>query len=307
MRLLFFLLCFLSLFPLSAEAFLSNALGQDLGPIEALTGTGFEGEREEGRVTIYHDGSVIRERIESADGYTLEYGDTLERVLYNEDGERREWSISTPDREEVHQYFYEDGTLSSVSVSVDGNLEKRIIYLETPQGSLSVLAGSADAYISPSFYLYESDGNLIKFSYHPGGPVIRENLSDANPPSYEIEADGSWKETVLHDDGSESVKIYDASGLLVEEQEDGIIIRYEYDDEALLLKRTETAGTASVEEFYENGHLASRIEMTDGVAEIERHYLDTGEIEEIRYSDGVPEYRILFDGDGLRVKEIERL
>ena len=63
MRLLFFLLCFLSLFPLSAEAFLSNALGQDLGPIEALTGTGFEGEREEGRVTIYQDGSVIRERI----------------------------------------------------------------------------------------------------------------------------------------------------------------------------------------------------------------------------------------------------
>lgn len=307
-RVLLFLLFSFPLAFLSAEAFLSNALGQDLGELETLTGTGYEGERDGGDVTIYLDGEVIRKRIATDDGYIIEYGDTIERVSLNDSGERREWSLSTPEREETHLYYYdEDGSLASVSVTVNGELERRVVYLETPGGRLAGITGSGEAYIFPSFYLYENEGDVIRFTYHPGGPVIREDLSAENPPLYEIEDDGSWKETSLMADGRERVRVYNSSGLLVEESADGSVTEYIYDDEGVLLQKNTVDGSIEINEIYADGHLSSRVEIEDGITQKERHYLATGEIEEIRYRDGKAEYRILFDGDGVRVREIERL
>ena len=148
-RKLLFPLCFILLCsPCHSEAFLSNALGQNLGAIPALTGSGYEGESEDGRTVIYHDGSVIKTRQDTEDGYVISYGDTTESVRLGDDGERLEWRLETPERAEVHTYFYEDGRLSSVSVSINGELRRRIVYLDTPSGSLSAITGSSDSYIS---------------------------------------------------------------------------------------------------------------------------------------------------------------
>ena len=209
------LLFFLSL-PLFPAAFLSNALGQDLGMIEMLTGSGYEGEENGSERVIYHDGEVIQRRIESEDGYTIEYGDRTESVRLGENGERSEWTVEQGDRTETHTYFYTDDRLSSVSVSVDGELQRRLVYLETPSGTVAAITGTNDSYISPSFYLYENDGDAVKFTYYENGLVMREDLSDPSL-SYTIEDDGSWKESRTLPDGTAMEKIYDTSGRLVQE------------------------------------------------------------------------------------------
>ena len=47
--------------------------------------------------------------------------------------------------------------------------------------------------------------------------------------------------------------------------------------------------------------------LADGILTKERKFLESGDIEEIRYKEGRAEYSILFEGDGVRVKEIHRL
>ena len=293
-------------FPCTADAFLSNALGQDLGSIESLTGSGYEGDRKDGVTTIYLDGSVIRERREGENGYTIEYGDTVETVTLGDDGERTEWRIETPDKKEVHTYFYTDGRLSSVSVSIDGELERRLVYLDTPSGALAGTTGSSDSYISPSFYLYELDGNSVKFTYHSNGLVTREDFS-ASPVDYEVEDDGSWVETETLPDGSEKERVYSSDGRLVSEKIGDSLTSYEYNDAGDMIKSHSINGSEEIVSSYEDGHLVSSETIIDGMTSRIRNYLDSGEIEEIRYRDGVPEYSILFDGDGVRVKEIHRL
>ena len=304
-RILPFLIILASL-PCSASAFVSNALGQNLGELDALTHSGYEGESVGDCTTIYLDGEVIRKRCETDDGYTISYGDTVETVTLNDNGERREWRLETPGREEVHTYFYENGHLSSVSISVNGNLERRVVYLETPSGSIAGITGTRDAYVSPSFYLFESDGETIKFSYHSDGLVLRENLSDPST-EYEIEEDGSWKESEPLPDGSIRERIFSGSGQLIEERIGDSVTVYEYNDEGDLIKSSSENGDESTVSYYEDGRIVSSEYISGGVTTRERNYLDNGEIEEIRYRNGKPEYSILFEGDGVRVKEIHRL
>ncbi len=300
-------LVFISLLsPSFGEAFLSNALGQNLGTIPALTGAGYEGESDGAETVIYHDGDVIRRRTVTDRGYITEYGDTRETVSLGEEGERTEWRLETPDGEEVHTYFYEDGRLSSVSVSVNGELLRRLVYLDTPKGSLSAITGSSDAYISPSFYLYEADGKSVRFSYHENGIVTRENLSD-KAASYEAEEDGSWRETSTLSDGSIMERLYSPDGKLAEERVGESVTKYEYDDGGDLVLAVTVNGEEEIREHYSEGSLVLTEILSGGVMEKERHVLESGDIEEIRYRDGKAEYSILFDGDGVRVKEIHRL
>ena len=293
--------------PCSAEAFLSNALGHDLGAIEALTGTGYEGERNGGTTTIYHDGVIVMTRTEDEDGYRIVEGDTVEEVSYGSDGLRTERRLITPGREEVHTYFYsDDGSLSSVSVSVNGSLERRTVYLETPSGSLAGLSGSSNAYIMPSFYQYDLDGDTIRFSYHEDGRVIRENLS-LGGIGYEVLDDGSWSETETLPDGSVRVRVYSPDGRLSSQSEGGVVTRYEYDESGDLISEATSDGTLETIRRYADGSLASEEKRQDGITVRVRTYLDSGDIEEIRYRDGKPEYSVLFGADGMRVKEIHRL
>ena len=296
----------LLLFPCSAETFLSNALGQDLGAAAALTGTGYEGERDGGRTVIYLDGEVIRTRTDTETGYTLQAGDIVETVTLDDQGRRAEWRLSTPEREEIHRYFYDGERLSSMSVSVDGTLIRRVIYLDTPFGTLSGISGSGDAYIAPSFYQYDLDGDAIRFTYHDSGIVTRENLS-AGSIAYEVEDDGSWTETETLPDGSESVRVYSPEGRLSEERRGSNVTVYSYDDVGNLTESVTSDGTSETSVRYEGGRMVSSEEKEGGETVKLRNYLDSGEIEEIRYRGGVPEYSILFEGDGVRVKEIHRL
>ena len=300
-----FLACIIA--PCSGEAFLSNALGHDLGAIEALTGTGYEGERNGGTTTIYLDGEAVRTRTEDENGYRIVEGDTVEEVSYGSDGLRTESRLITPGREEVHTYFYsDDGSLSSVSVSVNGSLERRTVYLETPSGSLAGISGSGSAYIMPSFYQYELDGDTIRFSYHEDGRVIRENLS-LGGIGYEVLDDGSWSETETLADGSIRVRVYAPDGRLSSLSENGVVTRYEYDESGNLISEISSEGSLETIRRYEDGSLSSIEEKRDGSTERVRTYLDSGDIEEIRYRDGKPEYSVLFGADGMRVKEIHRL
>ena len=189
---------------------------------------------------------------------------------------------------------------------VNGNLERRVVYLETPSGSIAGITGTRDAYVSPSFYLFESDGETIKFSYHSDGLVLRGNLSDPST-EYEIEEDGSWKESETLPDGSIRERIFSGSGQLIEERIGDSVTVYEYNDEGDLIKSSSEDGDESTVSYYEDGRIVSSEYISGGVTTRERNYLDNGEIEEIRYRNGKPEYSILFEGDGVRVKEIHRL
>lgn len=309
MRRLFLpLICFMTLsVPCMAEAFLSNALGQNLGVIPALTGTGYEGERTDDSLVIYLDGNPIRTRTETDDGYTVKYGDTVETVTLDENGVRTSWSISEPGRDESHTYFYDDsGRLSSVSISVDGVLLRRVEYLDTPSGTLSGITGTSDSYISPSFYLYEMDGKAVKFTYHSNGRVIREDLSD-QASSYELSDDGSWRESRTLPDGTVIERVYSHDGRLVEEASGSSVTSYEYDESGDLILSVVIDGEEEVRTHYEDGKTVMIEFLAGGEILRTRSFPDSGYIEEIRYRDGNPEYSILFEGDGVRVREIHRL
>lgn len=287
---------------LAAAPFLSNVLGQDLGSIDSLTGSGYEGERNGNTTTIYLDGSVIMTREDSENGYTIERGDVTESVVYGEDGKRVSWFSESPARSEVHQYFYnEDGTLSSLSVSVDGNLERRIEYLDTPSGSLAGTEGSLESYITPSFYVYTLDGNTIRYTYHDNGMVSRTD-SSVPPAEYEEDEDGNWIE---RRDGS--IKVYSPEGLLLREEDGERTIQYEYDEDGVISSITESEGDERIVTAYSDGREEKRDEYIGDELVRTRRELDNGDIEEIRYRDGLAEYLIVFEGDGERVKRVERL
>lgn len=285
---------------LSAAAFQSNALGQDLGPLESVSGAGYEGFAEDGKTTIYLDGDVIREREENDNGYTITEEERKEAVVLDEDGRRLSWSVETPERTETHQYFYEDGRLSSVSVSIDGEMVRRIEYLETPGGTLAGTEGSLESYIAPSFYVYSLDGDTIRYTYHDNGMVTKED-SSLPPAEYETEESGNWIE---RRDGV--TRTYSPDGLLISEESGSTLTEYLYED-GIVSEVTVTEGDKRLVTSYSDGKVSRTDEYNDGVIQKTRTFLDNGDIEEIRYRNGEEEYLIVFEGDGERVKKVERL
>ena len=133
---------FLISIPVFGGAYASNALCQNLGEIPALTGSGYEYLAEDEVTTLFHDGEAIMEKTEFENGYTITRPESRETVLVGENGERLSWSMERNGERETHHYFYDDsGRLSSLSVSVNGEIKRRIDYLETPQGTLAATEG----------------------------------------------------------------------------------------------------------------------------------------------------------------------
>ena len=193
------------------------------------------------------------------------------------------------------------GRLSSLSVSVNGEIKRRIDYLETPQGTLAATEGDLESYVSPSFYVYTLDGESIRFDYHANGMVTRSSSLEA-PKEYEISDDGLWIET----EESGRKRTYDGDGRLIRDEEGSIIREYSYDGE-VLQTMTVTEGENTFRTSYENGKAVGRDEYSAGTLIKSRRFGNGDEIEEIRYKDGKPEYLIVFDGDGRKVKRVERL
>lgn len=288
--------------PVFGGAYASNALCQNLGEIPALTGSGYEYLAEDEVTTLFHDGEAIMEKTEFENGYTITRPESRETVLVGENGERLSWSMERNGERETHHYFYDDsGRLSSLSVSVNGEIKRRIDYLETPQGTLAATEGDLESYVSPSFYVYTLDGESIRFDYHANGMVTRSSSLEA-PKEYEISDDGLWIET----DENGRKRTYDGDGRLIRDEEGSIIREYSYDGE-VLQTMTVTEGENTFRTSYENGKAVGRDEYSAGTLIKSRRFGNGDEIEEIRYKDGKPEYLIVFDGDGRKVKRVERL
>lgn len=293
---------FLISIPVFGGAYASNALCQNLGEIPALTGSGYEYLAEDGVTTLFHDGEAIMEKTEFENGYTITRPESRETVLVGENGERLSWSMERNGERETHHYFYDDsGRLSSLSVSVNGEIKRRIDYLETPQGTLAATEGDLESYVSPSFYVYTLDGESIRFDYHENGMVTRSSSLEA-PKEYEISDDGLWIET----DENGRKRTYDGDGRLIRDEEGSIIREYSYDGE-VLQTMTVTEGENTFRTSYENGKAVGRDEYSAGTLIKSRRFGNGEEIEETRYKDGKPEYLIVFDGDGRKVKRVERL
>ena len=283
---------------LGAAYFESNQIGQVLQGKDGLDGIGWEGESGNGRTVIYHDGAVMRERIDTASGYTIMEPDREEEILLDGDGRRLSRTVRESGIETVYTYFYEGDTLSSLSVSEDGEMVSRIVYLNTPSGKLAGISGDVTGFMLPSFYVYESDGTAIR--------ATEASTSEWTPPlDYTLLEDGLWREEA-DVDGRSVVRIYSSDGRLLSTEGNGVREEYRYDDDGLLVSSVERRGSSSVvTEYDEMGKKAAELRYSGPVLENERHYLPSGEIEEIRYHDGERRSRILFDRDGLRVKEVE--
>lgn len=293
---------FLISIPVFGGAYASNALCQNLGEIPALTGSGYEYLAEDEVTTLFHDGEAIMEKTEFENGYTITRPESRETVLVGENGERLSWSMERNGERETHHYFYDDsGRLSSLSVSVNGEIKRRIDYLETPQGTLAATEGDLESYVSPSFYVYTLDGESIRFDYHANGMVTRSSSLEA-PKEYEISDDGLWIET----DENGRKRTYDGDGRLIRDEEGSIIREYSYDGE-VLQTMTVTEGENVFRTSYENGKAVRTDEYSADTLIKSRRFGNGEEIEEIRYKDGKPEYLIVFDGDGRKVKRVERL
>lgn len=288
--------------PVFGGAYASNALCQNLGEIPALTGSGYEYLAEDEVTTLFHDGEAIMEKTEFENGYTITRPESRETVIAGENGERLSWTMERNGERETHHYFYDDsGRLSSLSVSVNGEIKRRIDYLETPQGTLAAIEGDLESYVSPSFYVYTLDGESIRFDYHENGMVTRSSSLEA-PKEYEISDDGLWIET----DENGRKRTYDGDGRLIRDEEGSIIREYSYDGE-VLQTMTVTEGENTFRTSYENGKAVGRDEYSAGTLIKSRRFGNGEEIEETRYKDGKPEYLIVFDGDGRKVKRVERL
>ena len=148
------LLCLLLPLPLSAAVFSSNSIGQEISPKEMLDGSGYELERDGGVSTLYLDGNPVMVRTESDEGYTVESEGYEESVVIS-DGRRERSTIREGGRETSYTYFYDGDRLSSVSISVDGELAKRIVYLDTASGTPAAFSGDISGYILPSCYIYD--------------------------------------------------------------------------------------------------------------------------------------------------------
>ena len=293
------LILFLLLIPcsLGAAYFESNPIGQMLQPKDGLDGEGWEGESEDGRTVIYEDGVIMRERVETDSGYTITEPGRTEEIVLGEGGRRISRTVTEDGTETSYTYFYDDGMLSSVSISENGELVRRIVYLNTPSGTLAGLSGDTQGFILPSYYVYESDGRAIQ--------AAETSASWVPPVGYTLLEDGSWREET-EVDGRSVVRIYSPDGRLISTEGSGVREEYRYREDGTLSSSIERRGNVSlVTEYDERGDTIAEYRYAGPVMETERHYLPSGEIEEIRYRDGVRRNRILFDSDGLRVKEVE--
>lgn len=284
---LFFLVTVL---PLQA-AFFSNALGMDLGPKEALDGSGYEGEIEGSVTTIYKDGEPVLVRAQLSNGYILRESGREERVFTDGHGRRLSRTVTEGGVTERTVYEYDGDRLSAVTSSGDDGIVSRIEYLDSSDGLLAGISGSKTALYGASFYLYEAEDGLVKVSLH--GESVKE------PEEYVLEEDGSWS-----GDGTE----YSRDGLLQTRSEDGLTEYFLYSSGMVLEEKTvtegrcktvyryDTEGRVQAEELYEDGILVRAYDRSD-----------PGSVTETRYEGGTAMYRLTYDGDGKRIRRVEKL
>lgn len=297
MKLKLLLILLLSLHPLfSSTYFESNELMQRKGEIEALSGYSWELETKSGEDILYKDGIVHSSKRYHSDGYEMLRDGYRERVILNSSGLIERKLVEWEDRSEEYNYFYDDGVLSSYNLSVNGEMARMVEYLTAESGALVAFESNGMHYLSTDFFVFTSDGATVR--------VEDGNTEESVDLDCDIEAlsDGGY---IKRTAGYEAR--YSSLGRLMWENSDGVENSYHYNEDGTLSLRSTTDGSETVDEYFENGRAYRIVTKKDNDILSDKTYLESGEIEEIRYLEGKPSYKIIYDRDGKRVKEVVKL
>ena len=284
------LIALLISFDLSAQVYQSNALGMALEKKEAMEERGYELLVSPSEEILYLDGILVERKIFLDDGFETERdGESVRYVL---DDENR--IIEEHRENEVRRNYYSD----------EGLL-------------LSSVLSSGDEIIDISSYYYDTSSRLIRVdklssSYVFSSPLLYYQIGDVE---YKVREDFSFNgdEIVENDDGSVSVvendgvrRTYSGDGKLLREENDGLLIEYDYDEEGELSATRESHSSSLIIRRFRGGELYGIEYYDDGILLKDISYSSQA-IDERRYRDGKAYAVIHYDMDGRTIKGIEML
>lgn len=284
------LIALLISFDLSAQVYQSNALGMALEKKEAMEERGYELLVSPSEEILYLDGILVERKIFLDDGFETERdGESVRYVL---DDENR--IIEEHRENEVRRNYYSD----------EGLL-------------LSSVLSSGDEIIDISSYYYDTSSRLIRVdklssSYVFSSPLLYYQIGDVE---YKAIEDFSFNgdEIVENDDGSVSVvendgvrRTYSGDGKLLREEDDGLLIEYDYDEEGELSATRESHSSSLIIRRFRGGELYEIEYYDDGILLKDISYSSQA-IDERRYRDGKAYAVIHYDMDGRTIKGIEML
>ncbi len=291
-KILLSLILLFLLFPLSAEAYKSNALGQKMEKIDERSNIGWEREDREDETIIYKDGVTIRETKYFSDGWNIFEENSSERVFIDEKSRVVRRIITKPDSVEEYNYYYDDKAMLSYIYSYNEEIVRKVDY---------ILAGNkAVGFDGTNSALF--DNNAIV--YNIDGKSVKADLAHLEPESLFI-PEFDQDKLVQEKDGR--VYAFDKNGRLVEERDGNSYIFYSYSGSGELVRKRYLEGGNSRVEEYENSVLVKTTYFENNVITKTKRTLPSGDIEEIRYISGVAKYRMIFDVDGKRLKEVTKL
>lgn len=284
------LIALLISFDLSAQVYQSNALGMALEKKEAMEERGYELLVSPSEEILYLDGILVERKIFLDDGFETERdGESVRYVL---DDENR--IIEEHRENEVRRNYYSD----------EGLL-------------LSSVLSSGDEIIDISSYYYDTSSRLIRVdklssSYVFSSPLLYYQIGDVE---YKAIEDFSFNgdEIVENDDGSVSVvendgvrRTYSGDGKLLREENDGLLIEYDYDEEGELSATRESHSSSLIIRRFRGGELYEIEYYDDGILLKDTSYSSQA-IDERRYRDGKAYAVIHYDMDGRTIKGIKML
>lgn len=285
------ILLFLSLLvPVFADVYSSNELFQRLAVKDGLSSLGWELEALADREVLYFDGVIKGEKILHPDGYEKIWDEQSERVFLDSNGNVVRRILKDGEKIEEYNYFYKEGSLASYTYSMDDNLIKKIDYIDA-DGRLVAISGDKNAYLTRDSIVYrDNEGKAVAITTFDLKTVDDSNVLDSS---------GSFSELV---DGV--LYTYASNGRLEFEEGDGFSVHYNYSEDGSLVSIDTIQGDLKIVDEYVNSIKVKTMEYEAGITRKVRTYLDGGVVEEIRYLSGKPRYRMIFDMDGKRLKEV---
>lgn len=300
---------------LPAVAFRSNAIGQKLEAIEALSGSGYEISEEDGLSEFYQDGVLLRSTSRSGNTETITEGDTITVRTYSDNGLLLEENVTDSNGSVMDVYEYSDnGVLHRVIESRDGSQVSATVYSYSDTSLLAritvITAEESVSYISASSYQYMEDGSPVRVTAYPG-VLVRDEADSAHEGEFEENGNLVLSEKVGEDT---LVTVYSAAGDRLSETvtaADGTVtssVTYEYSEGGVLRRMVRESGSARNESYYdENGRLYELRSYSDGVIQRERRYHSDGTSAETRYRNGTAYAVVRYGADSFMVTGVEML
>ncbi len=318
---------FLTLFPLGANYYRSNSLGQKL---EELDSTLIENQKyylyqEDNVEMLFEDGILIKENLIEVSSNT-----TKEIQINYLDGEVVDqittyWEDNLPKRIEngstITYHTYVDEFLIEKKEVQQGNLIKVTTFYRGVDGTLNGIrvVGSNDQQVdllySDQFFGESKEGVFNKLTFFDNNLVAQQMWIGDVP---QIISDVSYDEDgnlVIKEweDDSLKTKTYDLKGLLVSlaiEDDNGELSTksYYYDDSGTLEKTNEviiSEGKKEIDSYYEEGQLVNEIEWEEDLPVKSKRILKDGNLIVTLFDKGKPYADVTYASDGKRVLSLE--